>query len=260
MLDLKRPKVDVSAGAPDQNGSRRFDQVKIEDRRVNRAFRRLEGVAEAFGQRLGRSLVCPDRHAAAHVQEYCPELVDAMRMVRMRMGEYDPVKVADARGQKLLAQIRRGVDKYAGDLFPLAALDQQRTPLPAVLRIGGIATTPYIANTGNAARGAASEDREPETHAAGASRKDAGALALPKSRKKFSLVILASCSAGISLISASLLSVCRTNAGSLTFPRCGTGARYGASVSTRMRSSGADLATARISSAFLKVRMPENEM
>src|SRR5215469_18331064 len=37
---------------------------------------------------------------------------------------------------------------------------------------------------------------------------------------------------------ASANTVSRTNAGSLRLPRCGTGARYGASVSTSRRSAG----------------------
>ena len=42
-------------------------------------------------------------------------------------------------------------------------------------------------------------------------------------------------------------------------PRCGTGARYGASVSTSTRSSGALAAAARTSSAFLNETIPLNE-
>src|ERR1035441_3199239 len=50
--------------------------------------------------------------------------------------------------------------------------------------------------------------------------------------------------------------VSTTKAGSLRFPRCGTGARYGQSVSTRTRSSGVILAAWRRDSALGKVRTP----
>ena len=50
-----------------------------------------------------------------------------------------------------------------------------------------------------------------------------------------------------------------TNAGSFVLPRCGTGARYGESVSTSTRSDGASAAAARTSSAVLNVTMPLND-
>ena len=54
--------------------------------------------------------------------------------------------------------------------------------------------------------------------------------------------------------------VSATHAGSLRLPRCGTGARKGASVSTSTRSSGTNAATSRRVLAFGKVTMPESEM
>ena len=53
---------------------------------------------------------------------------------------------------------------------------------------------------------------------------------------------------------------CGTKAGWLRLPRCGTGARYGESVSISRRSSGTRRATSFRSCAFLNVTMPENEM
>ena len=49
------------------------------------------------------------------------------------------------------------------------------------------------------------------------------------------------------------------HAGSFGFPRGGTGARYGLSVSTNIRSAGASAAAARMSSAVLNDTMPLNE-
>ena len=51
---------------------------------------------------------------------------------------------------------------------------------------------------------------------------------------------------------ASAAPTIETNAGSLGLPRCGTGARYGLSVSTNTRSAGASAAAARTSSADLE--------
>src|SRR5262249_52664679 len=60
-------------------------------------------------------------------------------------------------------------------------------------------------------------------------------------------------------ISAILRAVTATKAGSHFFPRCGDGARYGLSVSTRIRSDGAQAATSWTLFAVLKVTMPEKE-
>ncbi len=50
-----------------------------------------------------------------------------------------------------------------------------------------------------------------------------------------------------------------TWAGSFTWPRTGTGAQYGESVSTSSRSSGVMRADSRTSGAFGNVTMPEYE-
>src|SRR6185295_17629408 len=51
-----------------------------------------------------------------------------------------------------------------------------------------------------------------------------------------------------------------TNAGSLRFPRYGTGARNGESVSINIRSSGTSFAASRICCALGKVTFPEKEI
>ena len=53
--------------------------------------------------------------------------------------------------------------------------------------------------------------------------------------------------------------VCATNAGSFRFPRTGTGARYGLSVSTSSLSGGTSFATSRRSAAVLYVSIPAND-
>src|SRR6185437_13825170 len=59
---------------------------------------------------------------------------------------------------------------------------------------------------------------------------------------------------------ASAARVWTTLAGSFRFPRTGCGARYGESVSARMRSAGTWVAARRRSTAFGKVALPANEM
>ena len=50
--------------------------------------------------------------------------------------------------------------------------------------------------------------------------------------------------------------VCAVRAGWFGLPRCGTGVRYGASVSASSRSAGAARAASRRSPAFLNVTLP----
>ena len=75
----------------------------------------------------------------------------------------------------------------------------------------------------------------------------------------FRVVTSASCSSVSPCACASTSAVSRTLAGSLRWPRSGTGDRYGLSVSTSSRPRGAAAATSRSSAAFLYVSMPANE-
>src|SRR5258706_2627348 len=74
----------------------------------------------------------------------------------------------------------------------------------------------------------------------------------PKWRETFSLVIRSNSSIEIPRNSATTRAVCITSAGSFTFClRTGSGERYGESVSTRIRSLGANFTTSRSASVFL---------
>ena len=90
-------------------------------------------------------------------------------------------------------------------------------------------------------------------------QEDSGGAAANR-RKKFSVVASPTASAVMPRTRAISSATCFTNPGWLVCPRCGTGARYGESVSISMRSSGMAAATSRSAAAFLKVTMPENEM
>src|SRR5262245_49540083 len=109
-----------------------------------------------------------------------------------------------------------------------------------------------LAQARHAARGTASQYPNFQRHA--------GRWTLENSRKKFSVVAAASWSSATPFSSASILAVWTTKAGSLVLPRNGTGARYGASVSTKSRSSGTVLITSRNAPEFLKVAIPDTEI
>ena len=78
--------------------------------------------------------------------------------------------------------------------------------------------------------------------------------------KKFLVVWFLKKSSSTSRTSAPFLAIKETKAGSLDFPRCGTGAKYGASVSTKILSLGISLKVFANSSDFLKVITPLAEI
>src|SRR5262245_15807058 len=80
-----------------------------------------------------------------------------------------------------------------------------------------------------------------------------------KKRPALLVVVPARRSNGTPRIVATASATTRTYPGSLRFPRCGTGARNGASVSMRRRSSGIVRTAARKASALRKVAIPEME-
>src|SRR5205085_26862 len=83
-------------------------------------------------------------------------------------------------------------------------------------------------------------------------RRHAG-CAWRNSAKKFAVVARPMAATSTPRSRATSSATWRTKAGSLVLPRCGTGARYGESVSTSMRSSGTRQATSLSACAFLNV-------
>src|SRR5690554_4322 len=81
----------------------------------------------------------------------------------------------------------------------------------------------------------------------------------PKKSLVFLTVIALTCSRSQFLSSLIFVATSTTNAGSLRFPRWGTGAKYGQSVSISNRSKGILLATSCSLDAFLKVTGPAKE-
>src|SRR5207247_3864011 len=85
-----------------------------------------------------------------------------------------------------------------------------------------------------------------------------GASSCTKTRRELAVVSSAPSKNSAPRARASARATSRTNAGSLRRPRCGAGARYGASVSTKRRSAGqSDSRTEEVQ--FRNVIIPLNE-
>src|SRR5262249_12579889 len=125
------------------------------------------------------------------------QVVNAMGVVRVLVGEEHRVKPVHLGVEKLLAQIGRGVDQHPGDASPVAPFHQERRPPPPVYGVARIARPPAQRGAWTATRGTGAEDREARRHAARrqaragwVSRSAPAACGgtLRKRRKKFSLV------------------------------------------------------------------------
>src|SRR3954447_785984 len=185
----------------------------------------LEGVGEARGNALEDRRVREGRDRRHDDVVDLAQVVDAVDVVGVGVGVEERVDGADAGVQALLPQVGAGVDQDA----PALRLDQDRAAAALVARVGRAADGAGAADLRHAGRGAAAEDRD--SHAA--ARLPA---ALVNRRKKLS-VVARSISATVSPhTSASVRATWAVKAGSLVLPRIGTGARYGASVSSSSRS------------------------
>src|SRR6476659_8107985 len=182
------------------------------------------------------------RHRSTNRLGDGPQLIDPIAMIAMHVRDDEAVEVIYPGREQLLAQVRTAIDEHP----LLVAFDKDRGAQAGISRLLGIALTPFVADLGNAGRRPAAENSD--FHAA-----------LLNSLKKFAVVASASCSGSSPRRSATKLAVSATNAGSHFCPRCGTGARNGASVSTSIWPAGSHLAVACKSWAFLKVTIPDRE-
>src|SRR3984885_5662753 len=174
----------------------------------------------------------------------------------MLVGQEHRVDVVDIGVDQLLAQIGRGIDHDPRDAAIRCPFGKQRAAAAAVPGIVGIASTPTQRRARDAGGGSAAENRQGQRHAAAF----AGGGTLLNKRKKFAVVWSDISCSETPRASASTLAISTTYAGSLRLPRNLPGARYGASVSTMMRSAGSSAARSRSASDFLKVRIPVNEI
>ena len=80
------------------------------------------------------------------------EVVDAMGLIGMLMGQEYRVDVLDIGVDQLLAQIRRGIDDDARRALRRRPLGEQRAAAAPVFRIAGIAFSPAERGTRYAGR------------------------------------------------------------------------------------------------------------
>ena len=136
-----------------------------------------------------------------------------MYVVRMGVGEENAIDPVDSGVEGLVAKVGRRVDQ---DIHAVP-FDEDGRPAPPVARIARIAISPAAAD---------------HRHALGASAAEYGDLHRParaadflNNRKKLSVVCWETASRSMSLTAAIAAAVWATKAGSLRFPRFGTGAR-----------------------------------
>ena len=146
--------------------------------------------------------------ALAHVHHDGPDVVDPVDVVGMRMRDHDAVDPRDLGAEKLLAQVRRGVDEHHR-LGPVGErpFEQNGAPAAPVARFVRVAGAPSHRDTRHATRRAAAQDRERESHAAGS---DARGGSFENRRATLALVAAASVARSHPFTSASTLAVCTT--------------------------------------------------
>ena len=140
-----------------------------------------------------------ERHRAAKMLRDLPQIVDAVAMVGMIVGDDDPVDAGDVRRQQLLAQIGAAIDQQA----LAAAFDQDRRS-----GCGGCCGSAGSQSPQSLPiRGTPVDVPQPRIA-------DLHAAAFPNSLKKLAVVASASSSSGSPRRSARKAAVSATNAGS----------------------------------------------
>src|SRR3954447_20525980 len=137
----------------------RFDRMARQDRRIVAALGRDEAIGEPRHDVFGGRLVKVDRNAAALVQHDRAQIVDAVGLVGVLMGQVYRVDVIDICIDQLLAQVGRGIDHDPRGAVRACALDHQRAAAATIFWIVGIASAPAEGRTRYAGRGTAAEYR-----------------------------------------------------------------------------------------------------
>ena len=165
------------------SGFRRLRSDELQYRRIVAAGRRHKAVGEPQQDMLRGRLIEIDRNAPPLMQHHRTQIVDAMGLIGMLVGEKHRVDVIDIGVDQLLAQIRRGIDHDPRGAAFRRPLDQQGAAAAAVFRIARIAGAPAQRRPRHAGRRSAAENGQRQRHAAAF----AGGTLLNR-RKKFSVV------------------------------------------------------------------------
>src|ERR1700746_1312544 len=142
-----------------------------------------------------------------------------MAMVPMDMGDDHAGKARNLGGKQLLAQVGAAVDQES----LAGTFNQDRGPKARIARLRRIALAPFVPDL---------RDARGSPAAGNPNFQPAIPWALLNNLKKMGVVASPRSSGSAPLSSAPTLAVSATKAGSHFWPRCGTGARKGESVST----------------------------
>jgi hypothetical protein len=104
-----------------------------------------------------------DRQAGATVDRKHAEVVDAVDVICVRMGQEHGVDVRDFCGQQLKAKLRRRIDEQRAG----GGLEKQSVPRTVVPHVAGCAHRARTAHDRNPERGAGTEERQPQPSGSG---------------------------------------------------------------------------------------------
>src|ERR1700724_4575676 len=127
------------------------------NRRIIAPRGRLEAVAKLRAHRCCCRLIQVYVDAPPVLDDQRAEVVDAVGMIGMTMGEEYSVTPIHMRREQLLAQVRRRINQHLGGARPTATLHQERSPPAAILGVVRIAVPPSERGARHPPRRAAAE-------------------------------------------------------------------------------------------------------
>src|SRR5215468_540611 len=154
----------------DANGIGRADSFRIEDGGIERARTLSEAIVEAALKAGARFGIGVDGNAPLGDEEHAAQVIDAVRVVGVRMGVEHSVDMLDAGGEQLLAQVWRRVDQHGRSAALAKPFNQQGAAPTPIFWVGRIAVAPDIAHARYPAGRATAQDREAHAHAVMADR------------------------------------------------------------------------------------------
>ena len=101
-----------------------LQEVVGQNRRIFAAWRGLKAIAEAHAQGSGGVPIHVNVNSPPSLDKEGSKVVDAVDVIGMGMSEEYRVEPINVRIEKLLAQIRRGIDQGPGHAACAPALDQ----------------------------------------------------------------------------------------------------------------------------------------